>query len=78
MASKRHRKVASITSSNVNLSNITTRLTSHQRKEENNKKSQKNHTQTIEKSKLKVKKETCQKQKKVNKCSICSKIFKGL
>lgn len=78
MASKRHKKVATV-APNVNLSSITTRLSSHQRKEENNKKvQQKNRTQTNEKVKLAKKQQTLQKLKKVNKCSICSKIFKGL
>jgi hypothetical protein len=78
MASKRHKKGASITSSNANLSNITTRLSSQQRKDENNKKIQKSRTQAIEKSKLRNRPETCLKPKKINNCVICGKIFKGL
>ncbi|CAG9801595.1 unnamed protein product [Chironomus riparius] len=79
MASKRHKKGASLSSSNANLSNITTRLSSQQkRKDENNKKSQKSSAQAIEKSKLRVKTETCQKPKKINNCEICGKVFKGL
>lgn len=86
MASKRQKKPTASTtpSTNLNTSTITTRLTTsqQQQKEENNQKNRKSHAQVIEKPKLntdkkpQVKKES--KQKKINKCSICLKVFKGL
>lgn len=81
MASKQRNKIVEVTGS---LSNIITRRAKYQRLEINNEKKKKN-IQVIEKPKLNTDKKPqinkairTSKQKKVHKCSICSKEFKGV
>lgn len=79
MASKKQKKSSA---TNTSPSTITTRFASHSNRVTKNNKS----STEIEKAKLYTDKKPAQtqvkkketKQKKINKCSICLKVFKGL